>query len=61
MRYVKEAYHGRRDSMYESPSIVASFDADELLGEAFGGNPFCGNEGNGPNPGVGNGSCHSVV
>jgi hypothetical protein len=47
--------------MYISPSVVATFDADELLGEAFGGNPMCGNEGNGPNSGVGNGSCHSVV
>lgn len=45
--------------MYEAPSVLASFDASELLGEAFGGNPMCGNEGNGKD--VGNGSCHSVV
>jgi hypothetical protein len=45
--------------MYESPDVIATFDAEELLGEAYGGNPMCGNEGN--SKGVGNGSCHSVV
>lgn len=45
--------------MYETPRVVASFDASDLLGEAYGGNPSCGNEGNGLP--VGNGSCHSVV
>lgn len=45
--------------MDELPRVIATFDAHELLGEAFGGNPGCGNEGN-PMP-VGNGSCHSVV
>ncbi|GAC1408453.1 MAG: hypothetical protein NVS2B17_18390 [Candidatus Velthaea sp.] len=42
--------------MYETPEIIASFDAAELLGEAFGGN-----EGKGPNPGAGLGSEHSHV
>lgn len=45
--------------MYLEPAIVASYEAAELLGEAHGGNPMCGNEGN--SKGVGNGSCHSVV
>ena len=45
--------------MYTAPVVVASFDAEQLLGEAYGGNPACGNEGN-TKP-VGNGSCHSVV
>lgn len=45
--------------MYIAPAVVATFDADELLGQAYGGNPLCGNEGNGK--GVGNGSCHSVA
>ncbi len=45
--------------MYQSPLVVATFEAGELLGEAHGDNPGCGNEGNN-NP-VGNGSCHSVV
>jgi hypothetical protein len=46
--------------MYQKPIVIATFDADELLGEAYGsGNPGCGNEGN-PNP-VGNGSCESGV
>ena len=40
--------------MYVTPQIIASFDAAELLGEAFGGN-----EGNGPNQGNGQGSFHS--
>ena len=45
--------------MYEAPGIIASFDARELLGEAFGGNPGCGNEGN--DKPVGNGSCEAPV
>lgn len=45
--------------MYIAPAVVATFDADELLGRAYGGNPLCGNEGNGKD--VGNGSCHSVA
>lgn len=45
--------------MYETPRVIATFDARELLGEAYGDNPGCGNEGNGMP--VGNGSCHSVV
>lgn len=45
--------------MYQEPTIIASFEAADLLGEAYGGNPMCGNEGN--SSGVGNGSCHSVV
>ncbi len=45
--------------MYVVPKIVATFDAAELLGAAFGDNPGCGNEGN--NKPVGNGSCHSPV
>lgn len=45
--------------MYEPPTVVATMDADAVLGEAYGGNPGCGNEGN-DNP-VGNGSCESVV
>jgi hypothetical protein len=45
--------------MYVTPEVVATFDAEELLGAAYGGNPFCGNEGN--DKLVGNGSCHSVV
>lgn len=47
--------------MYVPPAVLASFDAADLLGPAYGGNPMCGNEGHGPNPGKGNGSCHSVV
>ena len=46
-------------TMYVTPAVVASFESEELLGAAYGGNPFCGNEGNGKD--VGNGSCHSVV
>jgi hypothetical protein len=45
--------------MYVSPVVLASYDVEELLGEAYGGNPMCGNEGN--SNAVGNGSCHSVV
>lgn len=44
--------------MYETPAVIATFDASELLGEAYGGNPGCGNEGN--SMPVGNGSCESV-
>lgn len=45
--------------MYERPIVIASYEAEDLLGEAYGDNPGCGNEGNGKS--VGNGSCHSVV
>jgi hypothetical protein len=45
--------------MYREPIVVASFDAKDLLGEVYGGNPGCGNEGNGKD--VGNGSCESPV
>lgn len=45
--------------MYVSPSVLATFDEQDLFGEAYGGNPFCGDEGN--DKGVGNGSCHSPV
>jgi hypothetical protein len=45
--------------MYEPPALLASFDAEELLGIAYGGNPGCGNEGN--DKPVGNGSCESPV
>jgi hypothetical protein len=45
--------------MYESPAVIATFDAEELLGVAYGGNPMCGNEGNSMS--VGNGSCESPV
>jgi hypothetical protein len=40
--------------MYVTPEILATFDALEMLGEAYGGN-----EGN--NKPVGNGSLHSPV
>lgn len=45
--------------MYQAPDVVATFDAQDLLGEVYGGNPGCGNEGNGKP--VGNGSCESPV
>jgi hypothetical protein len=45
--------------MYVTPEIVATFDALELLGEAYGHHPGSGNEGNG-RP-VGNGSVHSPI
>ena len=45
--------------MYMAPEIIATFDAEDLLGEAWAhGNPGCGNEGN-LKP-VGNGSCHAA-
>jgi hypothetical protein len=47
--------------MYVPPAVLASLDAVKLLEPVYGKNPMCGNEGNGPNPGVGNGSCHSPV
>jgi hypothetical protein len=28
--------------MYVPPAVLASFDADDLLGPAYGGNPMCG-------------------
>lgn len=46
----------RRTPVYVTPEIVASFNAAELLGAAYGGN-----EGNGPNPDAGLGSEHSHV
>jgi hypothetical protein len=39
--------------MYVTPEILITLDARELLGDACGGN-----EGNGPNPTVGQGSEH---
>lgn len=42
--------------MYVSPKVIASFEAAELLGEAFGNT----SEGNG-NPPSAQGSIHSVV
>lgn len=45
--------------MYVAPDIIVSFRAADLLGEAYGSNPGCGNEGNGLP--VGNGSCESPV
>jgi hypothetical protein len=29
--------------MYNTPAVLASFDAVELLGEAYGGSPMIGN------------------
>lgn len=47
--------------MYDRPTILASFDAEQLLGPAYGG---CGNESDNSVPGfngntTGEGSCHS--
>jgi hypothetical protein len=44
--------------MYAPPEILATFDASEILGEAYGHNPGLGNEGNWKP--VGNGSAHSA-
>ena len=42
--------------MYVAPKVIATFDAANLLGEAYGN---CGNKGVGPGLGcVGNGSSH---
>jgi hypothetical protein len=45
--------------MYTAPAILASLTSSEILATALGGNPGCGNEGNGK--GVGFGSCASPV
>ena len=44
--------------MYVSPAVVASFDAEELLGEAYGGNLLFGHDG--IKKTVGNGSSHGL-
>ena len=46
--------------MYVTPDIIATFDAADLLGEAYAANPGNGNCGNAKPVGNAHGSCFAV-